>query len=188
MTFSGVPVGPLRWRIAARSVPPETSNGCPVGYPRGHESVRAAGRPGCADGRPGTPVLERMAGGPGPADCLSHPHQVLGSVRETAARETAQRFVQAIASGSPGIAGELLAPRARDPVASTSAGDCAASPAVARLPRAPVGTLAMWGEEAQARTGRDTLFLHEFSTGWLVTGAGCRPRNEQVYDCSVGGR
>jgi hypothetical protein len=111
-----------------------------------------------------------------------------GSVRETAARETAQRFVQAIASGSHGIAGELLAPRARDPLASTSAGDCAASPAVARLPRAPVGTLAMWGEEAQARTGRDTLFLHEFSTGWLVTGAGCRPRNEQVYDCSVGGR
>ena len=43
-------------------------------------------------------------------------------------------------------------------------------------------------EYTQARSTTDTLFLHDFPDGWRVTGAGCHPRNDQVYDCTVGGR
>jgi hypothetical protein len=49
-------------------------------------------------------------------------------------------------------------------------------------------SVSAWGDEAQARSTADTLFLHDFPDGWRVTGAGCHPRNEQVYDCTVGGR
>jgi hypothetical protein len=55
------------------------------------------------------------------------------------------------------------------------------------LPRDPVGTVEVWSDEAQVKTAADTVFLHEFSTGWQITGAGCRQENEQVYSCAVGG-
>ncbi|HWD02027.1 MAG TPA: hypothetical protein VG674_06165 [Amycolatopsis sp.] len=93
------------------------------------------------------------------------------SANNATVRDVAQRFIEA-----PTCA--LLAPRARD------SATCSSLPP---LPRAPVGSVSSWGDEAQARTDRDVLFLHEFPSGWLITGAGCRPRNDQVYDCAVGG-
>jgi hypothetical protein len=102
----------------------------------------------------------------------------------SSAQEAAQRFEAALAGGgAPACA--LLAPRARDGLGPAG---CGTGSPVAALPRVPVASTVVWGDEAQARTPADTLFLHDFPDGWRVTGAGCHPRNEQVYDCAVGGR
>jgi hypothetical protein len=46
---------------------------------------------------------------------------------------------------------------------------------------------ARWGREAQARTGTDTLFLTMTDAGWRVSAAGCSPRGEAPYACTVEG-
>ncbi len=99
---------------------------------------------------------------------------------QASAKDAAQAFVDAL--GSPDKACALLAPRARDLLGAAGCGT------LSSLPRGPVESVSVWGGEAQSRTSGDVLFLHAFSAGWLVTGAGCHPRNEQVYDCLVGGR
>ncbi|MEV8615946.1 hypothetical protein AB0383_50095, partial [Amycolatopsis sp. NPDC051373] len=98
-------------------------------------------------------------------------------------RAAAQEFVTAAASGSPVDACTLLAPRVGDAV-----GPAGCEPILATVPHAPISSASVWGEEAQARSAADTLFLHEFPDGWRITGAGCHQRNKQVYDCTVGGR
>jgi hypothetical protein len=65
---------------------------------------------------------------------------------------------------------------------------CGPGSPVGQVPHDTVTETVVWGDEAQARSEADTLFLHDFTDGWRVTGAGCRPRHEQVYDCAVGGR
>ncbi|MGK3203409.1 hypothetical protein [Amycolatopsis sp. MEPSY49] len=102
----------------------------------------------------------------------------------SSAQDAAQRFEAALGEGGASACA-LLAPRARD---GLGPGGCATGSPLSALPRAPVGSIVVWGDEAQARTAADTLFLHDFTDGWRVTGAGCHPRNEQVYDCVVGGR
>ncbi|QRP50721.1 hypothetical protein I6J71_11590 [Amycolatopsis sp. FDAARGOS 1241] len=99
------------------------------------------------------------------------------------AQAAAQAFVTAAATGASVEACALLAPRARDGL-----GPAGCPPMLATVPRAPVVSASVWGGEAQARSDADTLFLHQFPEGWRITGAGCHPRNEQVYDCTVGGR
>jgi hypothetical protein len=106
------------------------------------------------------------------------------SADTSSAQEAAQRFEAAVADGG-GTACALLAPRARDGLGPVG---CGTGSPVAALPRAQVASTVVWGDEAQARSTADTLFLHEFPDGWRITGAGCHPRNEQVYDCAVGGR
>jgi hypothetical protein len=107
-----------------------------------------------------------------------------GSSGPDPAKETTGRFLGAVASGDYPAACSLLAPRVRE---SWGKEGCERGLAGADVPDGSPDTVSVWSEEAQVKTGRDTIFLHEFSTGWLITGAGCRPRNEQVYDCEVGG-
>nr|WP_294697148.1 hypothetical protein [uncultured Friedmanniella sp.] len=45
----------------------------------------------------------------------------------------------------------------------------------------------VWGDNAQVRTSSGVLFLAKFSSGWKLTGVGCRPRPERPYDCTVEG-
>ena len=42
-------------------------------------------------------------------------------------------------------------------------------------------------DEAQVRTGEDTLFLVRVAGGWRVSGAGCTARRDGPYDCDVEG-
>ncbi|MFD8497051.1 hypothetical protein [Amycolatopsis sp. NPDC059657] len=111
-----------------------------------------------------------------------------GSPADAAPSAVARQFTEAIGSGDPAAACALLAPRAKDALVATTARPCAVGLAALRLPHAPPATPAVWSSEAQAKSADDTVFLHEFSDGWRITGAGCHPRNEQVYDCLVGGR
>lgn len=109
-----------------------------------------------------------------------------GSGEQDSVKAAAQHFIDDTISGDAVSACRELAPRARDSLARGGDSCEGALPSV-RLPGDPVGTVAVWSDEAQVKTAGDTVFLHDFSTGWLVTGAGCRPENEQVYRCEVGG-
>ncbi|WP_037306219.1 hypothetical protein [Amycolatopsis orientalis] len=107
-----------------------------------------------------------------------------GASGQEPVKEATGRFLGALASGDHRSACALLAPRVRD---SWGPDGSERGLAAAAVPGGTPGTASVWSEEAQVKTGGDTLFLHEFSTGWLITGAGCHLRNEQVYDCAVGG-
>ncbi|SDZ26332.1 hypothetical protein SAMN05421504_111166 [Amycolatopsis xylanica] len=108
-----------------------------------------------------------------------------GSPADAAPSAVARRFADAVGSGDTAAACALLAPRAKDALTTHP---CAVALAALRLPHAPPAMPVVWSSEAQAKSADDTVFLHEFSDGWRITGAGCHPRNEQVYDCLVGGR
>ena len=98
------------------------------------------------------------------------------------ARAVADRFV----AGSGQCA--LLSPGALEKLADQDPRPCQEALGSLGIPHQPVSDVQVWGDEAQARTGADVLFLHEFPDGWRVTGAGCRPRGEdQPYQCAVDG-
>ncbi|OXM55000.1 hypothetical protein [Amycolatopsis alba] len=107
-----------------------------------------------------------------------------GASGQAPVKEAAGRFIGAVASGGQRSACALLAPRTRE---SWRPEICEHGLATAKIPVGASETVSVWSEEAQVKTARDTLFLHESSTGWLITDAGCHHRNEQVYDCAVGG-
>ncbi|OXM50215.1 hypothetical protein CFP71_28910 [Amycolatopsis thailandensis] len=107
-----------------------------------------------------------------------------GASGQEPVKEAAGRFLGAVASGDHRAACALLAPRAQETWAPES---CERGLAAAKIPDGAPETVSVWSSEAQVKTTGDTLFLHESSTGWLVTGAGCHHRNEQVYDCVAGG-
>ncbi|MFI6306607.1 hypothetical protein ACIBCH_32380 [Amycolatopsis thailandensis] len=73
-------------------------------------------------------------------------------------KEAAGRFLGAVASGSHRSACALPAPKC-----------CERALAAAKIPDGAPETVSVWSEEAQVKTTGDTLFLHESSTGWLVT-------------------
>ncbi|MDT7723570.1 MAG: hypothetical protein QOI21_146 [Actinomycetota bacterium] len=109
-----------------------------------------------------------------------------GSSGQEPVKTVTQRFLDAVGARDFASACSVLAPRARDSLARGN-DTCESTLSSVALPRDPVGTVEVWSDEAQVKTAADTVFLHEFSTGWQITGAGCRPENEQVYSCAVGG-
>jgi hypothetical protein len=109
-----------------------------------------------------------------------------GSSGQEPVKMVTQQFLDAVGTGNTAAACAQLAPRARDSL-TRGAGTCESTLSSVKLPGDPVGSVAVWSDEAQVKTAGDTVFLHEFSTGWRITGAGCRPENEQVYSCAVGG-
>jgi hypothetical protein len=44
-----------------------------------------------------------------------------------------------------------------------------------------------YGQNARAVFADDVIFLADFPAGWRVTAAGCTPRVDRPYDCSVEG-
>jgi len=50
-----------------------------------------------------------------------------------------------------------------------------------------VSSVEVWSDGAQSVSDGDTVFLHSFSAGWKVTGAGCVPQVTEVYACAWGG-
>jgi ketosteroid isomerase-like protein len=51
----------------------------------------------------------------------------------------------------------------------------------------PVRAVQVWSDQAQVRTGGDTLFLTRLSDGWRVNAAGCKEQDDKPYDCDVEG-
>ncbi|GAA3446222.1 hypothetical protein [Planomonospora venezuelensis] len=108
------------------------------------------------------------------------------STGETAARQAAERFYAAVAGGQGERACALLTPEAAESL-RTGDGTCGQAVLALGLPGGEVTGAQVWGDEAQVRLARDTVFLHRFAQGWLVRGAGCRPRGDLPYDCEVEG-
>jgi hypothetical protein len=81
----------------------------------------------------------------------------------------------------------LLAPATLATFESDSSASCADALADVPLPGGEVGSVEIWGGDAQVRLGSDTLFLTQTDTGWKVTAAGCESRGEAPYDCEVDG-
>lgn len=104
-----------------------------------------------------------------------------------AVQDVAARFESAVAARDSSTACALLAPEAVRRVNSLRQEGCAQALPTLPVPAStPTGTQ-VWGDTAQVRTSGDTLFLRRFPDGWRVIGAGCRPRGEQPYECTVDG-
>ena len=82
---------------------------------------------------------------------------------------------------------DLLAPATLATFESDSSASCADALGDVPLPGGEVGSVEIWGGDAQVRLGSDTLFLTRTDTGWKVTAAGCESRGEAPYDCEVDG-
>lgn len=101
--------------------------------------------------------------------------------------EVAQRFMAAVERADGGLACSLLTP---DAAGSVGSGEqtCADAFGDLDLPRGgSVRGTEVWSDEAQVRTGVDTLFLTNLRGGWKVAAAGCSPQPPRPYDCEVQG-
>jgi hypothetical protein len=81
----------------------------------------------------------------------------------------------------------LLAPVTLQTLESDESAPCVDVIGQVPLPGGPVEAVEVWGGQAQARLGGDTVFLTEMPSGWRVTAAACEPRGEMPYDCQVEG-
>ena len=100
---------------------------------------------------------------------------------------TARQWLAAAGIGDATALCRLLTPAARASVA-TGGDTCEQAIADLDLPGGgSVGRVEMWSDEAQVRTGEDTLFLVRLTPGWRVNGAGCQPQADRPYDCEVAG-
>lgn len=103
------------------------------------------------------------------------------------ASSAAEEFRQALASGDAAEACAMLTPPARDK--AESEGGCESQLEDLQLGDlgAPVQT-EVYGRNALVEFENDTVFLAASSSGWKITGAGCRSRGDNGYMCEVGGK
>jgi len=106
--------------------------------------------------------------------------------RAEAATAVAVRLLTATASGDGATACATLAP---DTLAKVAADQpCTEAILDADLPRpGAVVRTAVYGQWAQVKLTDDTIFLAVFPGGWRVVAAGCTPRGERPYDCTMTG-
>jgi hypothetical protein len=103
-------------------------------------------------------------------------------------RAAARAFGRAWTTQDGSTVCRLLAPETRAEVAQSAKQPCPQAvldedvPGAGELERTRV-----WGQQAQVRTTRDTLFLAEFTAGWRVVAAGCRRHPGKPYDCQLQG-
>lgn len=97
----------------------------------------------------------------------------------------AQRFQTAIRDHQPAAACAMLSEEARSSLQATSARPCEQALEALHLSGAAPTEVQVWGDNAQARLPGGALFLAEFNAGWKITGAGCTPRSDRPYSCSV---
>ncbi|SNT47851.1 hypothetical protein SAMN05421812_10729 [Asanoa hainanensis] len=108
--------------------------------------------------------------------------------REDAAAAVAVRLLDAVAASDGAAACATLAPETLADLEKAADRPCAEAVLDQELP-APgrVTTTDVYGQWAQVRLDTDTVFLAVFRGGWRVVAAGCQPRGERPYDCSVQG-
>jgi hypothetical protein len=106
-----------------------------------------------------------------------------GSGAATAAEE----FEQALASGDAEQACSMLSQSAKDKAESD--GGCESQLEELNLPDAGTpGPTEVYGRNAMVEFENDTVFLAAASSGWQITGAGCKSHGEIGYMCEVGGK
>ncbi|KLN35756.1 hypothetical protein FB00_05565 [Cellulosimicrobium funkei] len=167
MSFEGGRVRSAR----GRAVRPTAGAG-----PGGRRRARAAIPTGALAGL--TALGLAACAGPGTAD----------------ARAVVEELAAAVAGGDGTAACALILPDAADALAADEGEPCAD---VVTAPDGPLAALAAAGDDlvvedvhvagrqAQVVTATDTLFLAVSGDGWVVTAAGCTPREDRPYDCEV---
>jgi hypothetical protein len=124
-----------------------------------------------------TALALAAAGAAGTAGCAA--------AAEPAVTAVAQRFAGALARHDGATACALLTDDARR---DTETFGRACPTQLATLPDpGAVQQVEVWGEAAQVRLGRDTVFLLRFPDGWRVSAAGCTAQGEAPYRCEVRG-
>jgi hypothetical protein len=108
--------------------------------------------------------------------------------RGQAAAAAAMRLFAAVGAHDGTAACAVLAPDSAAEVAQSGDKPCAEAILDEDLPApgAVTGT-DVYGQWAQVRLTGDTVFLAAFPGGWRVVAAGCKPRAERPYDCTVQG-
>ena len=107
------------------------------------------------------------------------------SLGQGAAEQTAATFQAAVAAQDSATACALLSNEARRSLEGASTRPCPEALAALRLSAGPVRSIQVWGRNAQVVLEPGVLFLAQFRAGWRVTAAGCTPRPDQPYDCTV---
>jgi hypothetical protein len=113
-----------------------------------------------------------------------------GSVggREQAASAVAARLLSAVAAKDGGTACAVLAPDTISELEDSAGKPCDEAILDEDLPQpASVTSSNVYGQWAQVRLSDDTIFLAVFPAGWRVVAAGCQPRGDQPYDCTLQG-
>jgi hypothetical protein len=105
------------------------------------------------------------------------------------AAEVAQRF-ERLATSDPAAACSLLAPGTLAEVEKAAEKSCAEAFPDEDLPDpSDLASVDVFGHDAIARFGNDTVFLARFPDGWRITAAACRPGpdDQKPYDCDIKG-
>jgi hypothetical protein len=98
------------------------------------------------------------------------------------------RLAEQFAGGDAGVRCDLLAPATLATLVDEEATACEVAIDDVPLGSGDLMSVAVWGEEAQAKLSDDTLFLTRTSAGWRVMAAACRPQGpDQPYDCQLEG-
>lgn len=96
------------------------------------------------------------------------------------------RVAQEFAAGDAAARCDLLAPAAFAALMEEGSASCEEAIEQVDVGSGDVVEVGVWGEEAQARLGDDTLFLTHTPAGWRVFAAACTPQGQdQPYDCEV---
>ena len=105
------------------------------------------------------------------------------------AGQVADSFAR-LTQDDPAKACDLLAPKTREEIEKSADKSCAEALPDQDLPDpSPLLSVEVYGHDAIARFGNDTMFLALFPEGWRVTAAGCQPgpNDAKPYDCDVSG-
>lgn len=110
------------------------------------------------------------------------------------AQDVVEDLAGALAVGDGDAACALILPAAADALAADEGEPCAD---VVTAPDGPLAGLTaagtqvvvedvhVAGRQAQVVTATDTVFLALSGDAWVVTAAGCTPRDDRPYDCEV---
>jgi hypothetical protein len=113
-----------------------------------------------------------------------------GSVggREQAASAVAARLLSAVDAKDGAGACAVLAPDTIAELEDSAGKSCPEAILDDDLPKpGPVTGSRVYGQWAQVHLSDDTVFLAVFPAGWRVVAAGCRPRGDRPYDCTLQG-
>jgi hypothetical protein len=104
------------------------------------------------------------------------------------AAEVAERFHAAVRAGDGSVACGLLTPDTRSKLESSEGQPCPLAITAHELEAAEAALRTdVYGTNARVDLDGDVVFLAAFEKRWLVIAAGCSPRRDQPYDCTLGG-